>query len=470
MTTSSILVVTGDDARRRTLTDAFAKAGFAIAHAATGRDALAMPSAPAIVVVDVDLPDLHGFELCRRLRAQPATAQRLVAVVCRASAPAAMQAAAFEGGADAVFREPIDARLVAANLGALLRLRTAERAAGRRQLDDDGKGAEKRLGVLADAVDDVFWVYQLEPLTCVYISPSYERRWGLSRQAVYADATVWERMVHPEDADRVAQAFVAKAATGGFDEEYRVVLRGGRIRWVRDRAFPIVDDDGRVRCVAGITEDVTERRAMRTTLEATQVWLELARQGARAGAWELIVPTGEVRWSAACHDIYGVPRDTPLSYATWTSRVHPQDRDRATRAVAGAMAAGEDLSLEFAPSGPTATSAGSARSPGSYGMRADARRAWWGSASTSPSPSVSPSCATSSSSSRNDCPGWWTWTGSSERPRRPSVSVSACRAASSPRSSRTPPPPSSVRTSTGACARSPGPGRRWRAARRWCRD
>jgi signal transduction histidine kinase len=46
--------------------------------------------------------------------------------------------------------------------------------------------------------------------------------------------------------------------TGEYDEQFRIVRPDGKVRWVRDRAFPIQDSSGIVMRVAGLAEDITE--------------------------------------------------------------------------------------------------------------------------------------------------------------------------------------------------------------------
>jgi predicted signal transduction protein with EAL and GGDEF domain len=67
------------------------------------------------------------------------------------------------------------------------------------------------------------------------------------------------RTVHPEDRSRVYAARQI-ATAGGYDETYRVVRPDGSIRWVHDRAFPVPDAMGVVYRIAGIAEDITERK------------------------------------------------------------------------------------------------------------------------------------------------------------------------------------------------------------------
>ena len=52
--------------------------------------------------------------------------------------------------------------------------------------------------------------------------------------------------------------------------EYRIVRRDGSIGWVWDRAFPIFDEAGNVRNIAGISADITERREAELALIRSQ--------------------------------------------------------------------------------------------------------------------------------------------------------------------------------------------------------
>jgi CheY-like chemotaxis protein len=73
MSSTDLLLVDDDDAFRSTARALLTSAGFSVlAEAATGSDALATAAAisPALVLLDVQLPDIDGFEVARRLRAQ----------------------------------------------------------------------------------------------------------------------------------------------------------------------------------------------------------------------------------------------------------------------------------------------------------------------------------------------------------------------------------------------------------------
>ena len=80
----------------------------------------------------------------------------------------------------------------------------------------------------------------------------------------------WWEAIHPEDRAFVLQAVETKQTRGDYDEQYRIVRPDGTIRWIRDRAFPVRDVHGEVVRVAGVAEDITERRQLEAQLGQAQ--------------------------------------------------------------------------------------------------------------------------------------------------------------------------------------------------------
>jgi PAS domain S-box-containing protein len=94
----------------------------------------------------------------------------------------------------------------------------------------------------------------------LYVSPAYEVIWGRSLRELYSKPRDWLDAIHPEDRDRVLKASQTKQLAGAYDEEYRIVRPDGSVRWIRDRAFPVQNEGAGDIRVAGIAEDITERK------------------------------------------------------------------------------------------------------------------------------------------------------------------------------------------------------------------
>src|SRR5262249_27289868 len=121
--------------------------------------------------------------------------------------------------------------------------------------------SEVRFRQLAENIREVFWMSDPNKVEILYISPAYEEVWGRSCQSLYEQPHSFLDAIHPEDLQRVVSESLNKQLDGDpGDVEYRIRRPDGALRWIRDRSFPIKDQNGRVYRVAGIAEDITDRK------------------------------------------------------------------------------------------------------------------------------------------------------------------------------------------------------------------
>ena len=131
MSVPTILNVDDYQPARYARTQLLRSFGFDVREAGTGRDALQLARAhdPALVILDVNLPDIDGFEVCRRLKESAPTALVPVLHVSATYTDAAHRAHALDTGADGYLTEPVEPRVLLATINALLRMKRAEVAA-----------------------------------------------------------------------------------------------------------------------------------------------------------------------------------------------------------------------------------------------------------------------------------------------------------------------------------------------------
>jgi signal transduction histidine kinase len=126
-----LLVVDDNDAGRFAKTQTLRRAGFEVVEASTGGDALAAAERvrPDLVVLDVNLPDISGFDVTRRLRAldAPPPAVQILQISSTALAPSD-RVRGLEHGADVYLVEPVEPEVLVATVRSLLRVRRAETA------------------------------------------------------------------------------------------------------------------------------------------------------------------------------------------------------------------------------------------------------------------------------------------------------------------------------------------------------
>ncbi|WP_338023444.1 response regulator [Archangium primigenium] len=130
----TILVVNDDPASLYLASRLLQTSGYRVFEAATGLSALAIAERerPDVVVLDVKLPDISGYEVCKRLRAHPETASLAVMHTSATFVTPDKKVRGLDGGADAYLTEPFEGEELLATVRSLLRMRHAEQALRRR--------------------------------------------------------------------------------------------------------------------------------------------------------------------------------------------------------------------------------------------------------------------------------------------------------------------------------------------------
>jgi PAS domain S-box-containing protein len=138
----TVLVVDDNPATRYSTSRVIRAAGFRTEEAGTGSEALALAArGVSAVVLDVHLPDIDGFEVCRILRAQPATRTLPVVHLSAEYVKNEHHVTGLNAGADSYMVHPVEPAVLIATLQALIRARTAE---------DELRGSEQRFRAIYD--------------------------------------------------------------------------------------------------------------------------------------------------------------------------------------------------------------------------------------------------------------------------------------------------------------------------------
>ena len=188
-----LLVVDDNPAALYATSRVLRSAGYEILEATTGAAALEAAPRADLVVLDVNLPDIDGFEVCRQLRARPDTAQIPVLHLSATFTNSADFIQGFEAGADSYLTRPSEPPVLLATVRTLLFARHADFL--RRRLDARLRTMFNFVPVGIAALDETLKIQSVNPAFGVMTGYSPDELVGR-----YFDAVLGIREQAPENA------------------------------------------------------------------------------------------------------------------------------------------------------------------------------------------------------------------------------------------------------------------------------
>ena len=135
------------------------------------------------------------------------------------------------------------------------------------------KMREEIFQLMAENIDEVFW--NIDPLTgqILYMSPSYQKIWGLSVENLYQNPLSWLESIHPNDKDKFVSYIFGKPDSDQNRKgiECRVIRPDGEVRWIKVRAFPVINQNKEIYRRVGLARDITAIKKIETKNKESQV-------------------------------------------------------------------------------------------------------------------------------------------------------------------------------------------------------
>jgi diguanylate cyclase (GGDEF)-like protein/PAS domain S-box-containing protein len=246
-----LLIVDDDFLLRGMAAKTLRHAGFEVTDAASGEDGLALFEERAydLVLLDVMMPGLNGYEVCRELRASAQGARVPVLMLTGLNDTESIELAYRHGATDFITK-PINWTLLSHRVRYALRASIAAESMRRSR---EGLARAQRLAAMGN------WVEYLDGrLDC---SAEMLRLLGMPAEASgYASSAALLAHVVEPDRSRVERARSQLVNDGTpYQLEFGIRRSDGAVRTVFEQAGPIIDDRGHQTGIEGITQDITDR-------------------------------------------------------------------------------------------------------------------------------------------------------------------------------------------------------------------
>lgn len=143
----------------------------------------------------------------------------------------------------------------------------------RKNAENALRESEERFRLIAETIDEIFYIYDAEKQVTTYLSPAYDRIWGYPRECVMGNPDFFMEPVHPDDRGHVLAEAARLRSGQPISHEYRIIRPDGSMRHIWERAFPVAGENGKARLVIGVGQDVTARHEAAEALKETKEYL-----------------------------------------------------------------------------------------------------------------------------------------------------------------------------------------------------
>jgi len=219
-----------------------------------------------LILLDLLMPGMYGFQVIEGIK-EIETDDDLPVLVISAEPDYKMRA--MQAGAKAFITKPLNRAEVLTQVHAMLQARLARQATHADRTSEEQavhersarlRESEELFRQFATFLPDALWIREVKGDLIHYANPAWEKVTGQGLAAGDLPDNAFAS-IHPDDLQRVLRE-TARLPHGGVDLECRIMRPDAIVGWVHLRTFPIRDSKLQITQIAGIMEDITERRSV----------------------------------------------------------------------------------------------------------------------------------------------------------------------------------------------------------------
>ena len=184
------------------------------------------------------------------------------------------------------------------------------------------------------------WIWDLMNNTLTWTDQLY-RIYGLEPKSEKITIERFLSFVHPDDRELVEKGVEEIFSKPFLDYTFRIITADGKTKTLRSVAQVYTDENGVAVEVIGTERDVTEKQNLIDNLQESHQLYEQAQSLAHLGNWSWDIKKNKVTWSDEVYRIYGLQPGTEVDYETYSSLLHPDEREHVGATVSNAVQTGE---------------------------------------------------------------------------------------------------------------------------------
>jgi PAS domain S-box-containing protein len=201
----------------------------------------------------------------------------------------------------------------------------------RKRAEDSLRRSESHLAEAQKLTHTASWAWRLTDRKAVHLSEEWYRIYGFDPAEGAPTLEEYFERVHPEDRLKwkgtTEQAIVEKA---DYDQEFRILLPNGIVKWIHSVGHPVVSDTGDLEQFVGSSTDITERKHAEEAVRSSETYLVEAQSLTHTGSCAIDGTSHEtVYWSDEMFRLFDFdPQQGLPMFDQWLQRIHPEDRDK----------------------------------------------------------------------------------------------------------------------------------------------
>lgn len=189
--------------------------------------------------------------------------------------------------------------------------------------------SEERFKLIIAGLNEGWWDWDLQN-DIVFYSPKWWNNFGYQNNELVNISNYWEKIVHPNDLERVQNVFneALNSDKKTYEIEYRAKHKEGHFIFMFSRGYFLRNKFGKAIRVSGSDKDLTERKHTENLLLENQRKLQIAQKLAFFGNYEIDIINFKYQASQTAFDILGIDENFVKSIDDFIKLIHIEDKDK----------------------------------------------------------------------------------------------------------------------------------------------